>query len=119
MATNENIPVQNTVRPSPPITADIWPRTPHNNGFVTFLLRKLHGLMRGAPKVRTRTKAIRDFGEEKGFTRLTVLKWNADSIDGWEVSAIAAQALGAHGVYRTPTANGFLYMAITHIRHAP
>ena len=71
------------------------------------------------PKVRTRIKAIRDFGEEKGFTRLTVPKWNADSIDGWEVSGIATQVLDAHGVYRTPTANGFLYMAITHIRHAP
>ncbi len=69
------------------------------------------------PQVRSRIAAVRDFGAERDFPRLTVPKWNADEVDGWEVSAIAAHVLGAQGLYRVPSANGFLYMAIMGIRH--
>lgn len=68
--------------------------------------------------VRTRIKAVREFGERSGFPRLTVPKWRADQCAGWEVSAIAADVLEAKGVYRAPTDNGFLYMAMTDIRYA-
>ena len=68
--------------------------------------------------VRTRINAVREFGERGGFPRLTVPKWPADQCMGWEVSAIAAHVLDAKGVYRVPTDNGFLYMAMTDIRYA-
>ncbi len=70
------------------------------------------------PDVRAQIVAAREFGEKKGFPRLTVPKWQADEIDGWEVSAIAACILDAKGVYRVPTEKGFLFMAMTDIRFA-
>lgn len=68
--------------------------------------------------VRTRIKSVRAFGEEYGFPKLTVPKWSGEQIDGWEVSGIATRVLGAHGVYRVPTENGFLFMAIMNIEIA-
>ncbi len=69
------------------------------------------------PNIRTRIKAVRNFGEEKRYPRLTVPKWSADEFDGWEMSGIATHILDAHGVYRVPSENGFLFMAITDIRN--
>jgi len=68
------------------------------------------------PNVRSRIAAVRAFGEERGFPRLTVPKWDADEVDGWEVSGIAGKVLGALGVYRVPTEYGFLYMAVMNMR---
>jgi hypothetical protein len=68
--------------------------------------------------VRTRVLAVRDYGETNGFPYLTVPKWPADENKGWGVSAIATHVLDAKGVYRVPTDNGFLFMAITTIRYA-
>lgn len=62
--------------------------------------------------VRTRMVAVRDFGEDKGFPRLTAPRWTAEEVDGWEMASIAVHVLGALGVYRVPSANGFLFMAI-------
>lgn len=62
--------------------------------------------------VRSRISAVRDFGEDKGYPRLTVPQWPAEEVDGWEMAGIAAHVLGAQGVYRVPSANGFLFMAI-------
>lgn len=70
------------------------------------------------PNVRSRIVAARDFGEHNAFPRLTVPKWRADEVDGWEVSAIAARELYAEGLYRAPTANGFLFMALVKIKFA-
>jgi hypothetical protein len=71
------------------------------------------------PNVRTRIRAVRDYGIEHGFSRLTVAKWPADEVDGWEVSGIAAQVLDAQGVYRVPSQNTFMFMAMMSLRHAP
>lgn len=68
------------------------------------------------PNVRSRIVAARAFGEQRDFPRLTVPKWPADAVDGWEMSAIAAHVLEAKGVYRAPTGKGFLFMALTDIR---
>ena len=64
-----------------------------------------------APVV-SRIAAVRAWGEERGFAHLTVPAWKGDATDGWELSGVAAQVLGAQGVYRVPTARGFLYMAL-------
>ena len=68
--------------------------------------------------IRSRITAVRDFGEKAGFPHLTVPKWPADEGLGWEASAIATHVLDAKGVYRVPTENGFLFMAITTVRYA-
>ncbi len=39
-----------------------------------------------------------------------------DAIDGWELSGVAAQVLGAQGVYRVPMEQGFLYMALMSVQ---
>lgn len=70
------------------------------------------------PGVTAPLQAARELGEQKGFPRLTIPKWPADQVDGWEMSAIAAQILDAKGVYRVPTDNGFLFMAMMDIRFA-
>ncbi len=70
------------------------------------------------PNVRTRIKAVRSFGEANGFPHLCVPKWPADRVDGWEMSGIAVNVLGAQGVYRAPSDNGFLFMAIMNLRWA-
>jgi hypothetical protein len=67
-------------------------------------------------KVVARIPAVREYGEENGFPHLTVPLWKGDATDGWEVSGIAAAVLGAQGVYRVPTPNGFLYMALMALR---
>lgn len=70
------------------------------------------------PNVRSRIAAVRDFGEEQGYPRLTVPQWAAEEVDGWEMAGIAVHVLGARGVYRVPSDNGFLFMAITDLRAA-
>ncbi|MBI3546704.1 MAG: hypothetical protein HY081_08975 [Gammaproteobacteria bacterium] len=65
--------------------------------------------------VRTRIKAVREYGEHRAFPRLTIPKWPADEVHGWEVSAVATHVLSAKGVYRAPTENGFLFMAIMEV----
>ncbi|MES2613213.1 MAG: hypothetical protein V4679_23375 [Pseudomonadota bacterium] len=67
-------------------------------------------------KVVARIPALREWGEEQGFLPLTVPRWEADTTDGWELSGVAAQLLGAKGVYRAPADNGFLFMALMSVR---
>lgn len=64
------------------------------------------------PAVVGRIDAVRDWGDAQGFLHLTVPLWRGDATDGWELSGVAAEVLGAHGVYRVPTEHGFLYMAL-------
>lgn len=55
---------------------------------------------------------VREFGEAHDFPKLIVPKWPAEEIDGWEMSAIAADVIKAKGVYRAPSQNGFTFLAI-------
>lgn len=64
------------------------------------------------PRVVDRIGAVWEWGEERGLAPLTVPRWKADETDGWELSSVAAQVLGAQGVFRAPTQNGFLFMAL-------
>ena len=68
-----------------------------------------------APVV-SRIAAVREWGEAQGFLHLTVPLWKGDATDGWELSGVAAQVLGAQGVYRVPTGRGFLYMALMSVQ---
>jgi hypothetical protein len=62
--------------------------------------------------VRSRIGAVRDLGEERGYPHLTVPKWHADMHDGWHMTAIAAEVLGALGAYRVPSESGYIFMII-------
>ena len=64
----------------------------------------------------SRIAAVREWGEAQGFLHLTVPLWKGDAIDGWELSGVAAQVLGAQGVYRVPMDRGFLYMALMSVQ---
>jgi len=67
--------------------------------------------------VRSRIAAVRDFGEEHDYPHLTVPKWAADQQDGWHMTAIAADTLGALGAYRVPSDNGYIFMLILSAKH--
>lgn len=69
-------------------------------------------------RVRSRIVAVRDYGEQEEWPRLTVPKWPATQVDGWAKTAIAAYVLDARGASRTPYGEGFTYFLITGIRHA-
>jgi hypothetical protein len=66
-------------------------------------------------QVVSRIPAVRDHGEKNGFLHLTVPLWRGGETDGWELSGVAAKVLSAKGVYRVPTDDGFLYMALMSI----
>lgn len=62
---------------------------------------------------RERMSKVRDFGEEKGWERLTTLFLESDEYLGWELTAITAHLLNAEGVYRCPDLGApgdFLYL---------
>lgn len=54
-------------------------------------------------------------GEQRKFERLTKQKWNADQIDGWEMTSILAYLMNAKGAYRIPGENVFKYIIFTDI----
>lgn len=66
-----------------------------------------------SPPVREKMIDVRSYGEVKGFPRLTVPKWTAEEVDGWEMSAIAVHVLNARGAYRAPVDYGYAFMIIT------
>ncbi len=68
--------------------------------------------------VKNEMGAIKEYGMANSLDALTTDKWEADEVDGWEMTSITAKLLGAKGAYRTPGTNGFTYMVITNIRWA-
>ena len=70
------------------------------------------------PQVVGRISAVRQYGLDNGFAPLVVPQWKADVVDAWELAGVAAYVLEAQGVYRAPTDNGYLFMAIMGIRSA-
>ena len=68
--------------------------------------------------VRDPMDKVRVFGEERDFPKLTVPKWPAEEVDGWEMSSIAAEVLHARGVYRTPAQYGYTFLAILDAQRA-
>lgn len=53
--------------------------------------------------------SVGDYGHTNGFIKLTDEKWAADEVDGWQMTAIAAYLLNAHGAYRSSKDDGFLH----------
>lgn len=68
--------------------------------------------------VRSRIAAARDLGEVHGYPHLTVPLWPAEMADGWHMTGIAAEVLGAHGAYHVPTDNGYIFMLIMGMDYA-
>lgn len=66
--------------------------------------------------VRTPLIAVREYGEQHGYPRLTVPKWPADQADGWHMAAIAAYVMNARGVYRTPSDTGYTFLILREVR---
>lgn len=66
--------------------------------------------------VRSRIEAVYDVGESKDFPYLTVPQWPAETVDGWEMAAVAAHVLDADGVYRAPNGHGFAFLALSQVR---
>lgn len=64
-------------------------------------------------KVKESSKLIKEMGDEMNFLKLVAGLWEADEVDGWEMTAILAKAINAIGAYRTPKENGFTYMVVT------
>jgi len=56
------------------------------------------------------------FGEENGIEKLTSRQWPAEEVDGWEMTALAAQVLQAEAAYRCPSGKGFLFVLLNRIR---
>ena len=53
---------------------------------------------------------VREFGEAESIQKLVEEKWEADEIDGWEMTAISARLLESDGAYCSPNDNGGLYL---------
>jgi hypothetical protein len=68
------------------------------------------------PEIWRSIVEVRQFGEAHTIEQLTTPKWQADSVDGWEMTSVSAYILQAKGVYRTPREDGgFTYMIFTAI----
>jgi hypothetical protein len=77
----------------------------------------------GNPKMpsrdRTLLSSVREFGDEKEWTKLTTLFLTNDEYLGWELTAVAAHILEAQGVYRCPDGDcsgDFQYLVILNTR---
>lgn len=64
-------------------------------------------------RVKASSRSVRSMGEELGLRQLVAGRWVATEVDGWEMTSVLAKNLNAIGAYRTPSDNGFTYMAVT------
>ena len=64
-------------------------------------------------QVKAASRTVKALGESTGFMALVAGRQDADEVDGWQLTTIMAQHVGAIGVYRTPDENGYTYMVIT------
>ena len=62
---------------------------------------------------------VRVFGEVRGIRKLAEAHFEADEIDGWELTQIAAYLLGADGVYRAPMDHLMVFMLLDNFRTEP
>ncbi|HEX5872286.1 MAG TPA: hypothetical protein VFY65_17780, partial [Longimicrobium sp.] len=63
-------------------------------------------------------RKVRSFGQRHRIERLTEPKWEADEVDGWEMTSIAARLTRAEGAYRSPGENGATFLLLTNVRPA-
>ena len=69
-----------------------------------------------AHEARAATEPVRVFGEIRGIERLASAHWKAEEIDGWEVTNIAADLLGAEAIYRAPFDHLMVFMLLSNFR---
>jgi hypothetical protein len=62
---------------------------------------------------------VRILGETRGIAQLTTPFWEADAVDGWEMTSISAYVLQAAGAYRAATPQGFTYLVMTSVEWLP
>jgi len=62
--------------------------------------------------IDTISNKLTTFGRESKYLKLTTPFWSADEIDGWEMTAVAAELLGSRGAYRTTSESSYTYMLI-------
>ncbi|UII20473.1 DUF6882 domain-containing protein [Fulvivirga ligni] len=65
--------------------------------------------------IKLESKKTTELGEQHNFKRLTKRKWNADEVDGWEMTSIMAYLTQAKGGCRIPGENVFKYIVFTNI----
>jgi hypothetical protein len=53
---------------------------------------------------------VREYGEAKGFDKLTTAFLDADEYTGWAMTSVAVHVLNAPGSYRFPTDRGYCYL---------
>jgi hypothetical protein len=61
---------------------------------------------------------VRDYGERRGFSRLTRPQWKANEKDGWDMTCVANFLLNGKGVYRPPGRFGVSYVVLTDVKRA-
>src|SRR5215470_11480726 len=66
-----------------------------------------------APELCKALLKVREYGEANEFPHLTIPKWHAHEIDGWEMTAITAFLLKAKGTYRSHSESGYTFMMMT------
>lgn len=64
---------------------------------------------------KTRLREVREFGESKGWSKLTSLFLENSEYLGWELASVTSHLLNAQAVYRCPdseTPGYFLYLVV-------
>ena len=69
--------------------------------------------------LKTASRRVKKFGETRRIPRLYKATWDATEVDGWEMTAISAEVLGAEAAYRTKDGDGFTFMTLRNLRPAP
>jgi hypothetical protein len=59
-----------------------------------------------------RVTGVQAFGNMHALPRLTIRKWRCSEEGAWKMAAVAAAVLEARGVYRAPSRNGPVFLAI-------
>ena len=67
---------------------------------------------------KSAVRQVRAYGEEHRFLKLACAYWDADEVDGWEMTAISAYLLRAKGAYRSPDERGSTFLIMTDVRWA-
>ncbi len=62
---------------------------------------------------------VKEFGERESIQKLVEKKWDADEIDGWEMTSISGRLLESQGAYKSPGTNGSLFLLYDGLEFIP
>lgn len=65
--------------------------------------------------IKAESEKVREFGQKNDYKLLTKRKWDADEIDGWEMTSSMAYLIKAKGAYRIPTEKVYSFIVFTEI----